>query len=86
MPPFNKYLDEDQLISEATKNCNLIDVINFASTYFVGTRVLKPLLAKALNVDVDVADPNMEFNKWFANLPAWGDFGTQKLFIFNKKT
>jgi ubiquinone/menaquinone biosynthesis C-methylase UbiE len=85
MPPFNKYLDEDQLISEATKHSNLIDIINFSSTYFVGTRVLKPLLAKALNVDVHVADPNMEFNKWFANLPAWGDFGTQKLFIFKKR-
>jgi hypothetical protein len=85
MPTFNKYLDENQLIAEATERCELMDVVNFASTYYVGTRVFKPLLAKALNIDVNVADPNMEWNKWFANLPAWGDYGTQKLFVFKKR-
>ena len=85
MPSFNRYIDENLLISEATKKCDLIDVINFSSTYYVGTRVIKPLLAKALSVEVDVADPNMELNKWFANLPAWGDCGIQKLFIFKKR-
>ncbi len=85
IPAFNLYLDENQLISEASKRCDLIDVINFASTYYVGTRVFKPLLAKALNIDIDVADPKMDFNKWFSNLPSWGDFGTQKLFIFEKR-
>lgn len=85
IPKFNNYLDEDKLISEASKCCDLIEIINFASTYYVGTRVFKPLLAKALKIDIDIADPKMEFNKWFSNLPAWGDFGTQKLFIFEKR-
>jgi hypothetical protein len=26
----------------------------------------------------------MEWNRWFAQLPAWGDYGTQKLFVFRK--
>lgn len=85
IPAFNQYLDENQLILETSKRCTLIDIKNFASTYYVGTRVLKPLLAKALNIDIDVADPKMDFNKWFSNLPSWGDFGTQKLFIFEKR-
>lgn len=85
IPTFNRYLDENQLIPEASKHCSLVNIINFASTYYVGTRVLKPLLAKALNMDIDVADPKMDFNRWFSSLPAWGDFGTQKLFIFEKR-
>ena len=64
---------------------DLVAIRNFASTYFVGTRVLKPLLAKALGDSSAVADPDMEFNRWFAQLPAQGDYGTQKLFVFRKK-
>jgi hypothetical protein len=63
----------------------LLELVNFASTYYVGTRVLKPLLNQALGGLVDVADPKMEWNRWFAQLPAAGDYGTQKLFVFQKK-
>jgi len=62
-----------------------MEMVNFSSTYYIGTRVLKPLLIKALSADIDVADPDMEWNRWFAQLPAWGDYGTQELFIFKKR-
>jgi hypothetical protein len=62
-----------------------MDIVNFASTYYVGTRVLKPLLNQALGSVVDVANPNMEWNRWFSQLPASGDYGTQKLFVFRKR-
>jgi hypothetical protein len=62
----------------------LVEILNFASTYYVGTRVLKPLIAKAANVPVNVADPAAEWNRWFSQLPAAGDYGTQKLFVFRK--
>jgi len=51
----------------------------------VGTRVLKPLLIRALGADIDVADPNMEWNRWCAQLPSCGDYGVQKLFIMMKR-
>jgi len=85
MPPFNLYLDQDRVIKEASPELELIELADFASTYYVGTRVLKPLLIQALGLDVDVADPNMEWNRWFAQLPAFGDYGTQKLFVFRKR-
>jgi ubiquinone/menaquinone biosynthesis C-methylase UbiE len=84
MPPFNQYLDEGQVISAVENEMQLVELSNFASTYYVGTRVLKPLLAQAANTQLNVADPNAEWNRWFSQLPAAGDYGTQKLFVFRK--
>ena len=87
MPPFNTYLDREQLVKDvvATLELELVETGNFASTYYVGTRVLKPLLIKALGLEIDAADPAMEWNRWFSQLPAYGDYGTQELFVFKKK-
>ena len=84
MPPFNQYLDQDQVIAAIRNEAELLELSNFASTYYVGTRVLKPLLAKATHAPVSVADPNAEWNRWFSQLPQGGDYGTQKLFVFRK--
>lgn len=85
MPPFNLYLDENAVVAEVAHDLELVDLVNFASTYFVGTRVLKPLLAQALQSSIDYTDPDMEWNRWFSQLPAAGDYGTQKLFVFRKR-
>lgn len=87
MPSFNNYLDRDRVIEDATTQLNLelVETSNFSSTYYVGTRLIKPLLIQALGLDINVADPGMEWNRWFSQLPAWGDYGTQELFVFKKK-
>jgi len=84
MPPFNQYVDQNQVIRAVAPELQLVELADFSSTYYVGTRVLKPLLIQALGAKIDVADPNMEWNRWFAQLPAWGDYGVQKLFVFRK--
>ena len=84
MPPFNQYLDEDQVVSAVAGELQLVELSNFASTYYVGTRVLKPLLAQATKAPLNVADPDAQWNRWFSRLPAAGDYGTQKLFVFRK--
>lgn len=84
MPPFNEYLDEDRVRAIDIPNLRLESIVDFSSSYFVGTRVIKPLLIQALGAGIDVADPNMEWNRWFAQLPAFGDYGTQRLFIFSR--
>jgi ubiquinone/menaquinone biosynthesis C-methylase UbiE len=84
MPVFNQYLDQDKLIAEVRGEAELLELSNFASTYYVGTRVLKPLLAQAAQASVSVANPNAEWNRWFSMLPPAGDYGTQKLFVFRK--
>ena len=85
MPAFNQYLDQDQVIAAASASADLVSVVDFASTYYVATRVLKPLLIEALGRPIDVADPGMEWNRWFASLPPAGDYGVQRLFIFRKR-
>jgi len=85
VPPFNTYLDERRVIESVGGTMELIEIRNFASTYYVGTRVLKPLLDRALGNAINVADPEMEWNRWFSLLPAAGDYGTQKLFVLRKR-
>ena len=85
MPGFNSYLDEEKMIEFLGSNFELVDLVNFASTYFVGTRLLKPLLAQALGGKLDPANPDAEWNRWFSTLPSCGDYGTQKLFVFRRR-
>ncbi len=85
MPPFNLYLDQEALIEAARTEFSTEAVVNFASSYYVGTRVLKPLLARTLDCNIDVADPQMHWNRWFSHLPSAGDYGTQKLFVLRKR-
>jgi ubiquinone/menaquinone biosynthesis C-methylase UbiE len=84
MPDFNQYLDQEKVIEALSEDVRLIDLFNFSSTYYIGTRLIKPLLVRALGNTINVGDPNMEWNRWFAQLPAWGDYGIQKLFVFQK--
>jgi ubiquinone/menaquinone biosynthesis C-methylase UbiE len=84
VPPFNRYLDQEEVCSAVAPGLELVKLVDFASTYYVGTRVLKPLLARAQGATVDVANPDMEWNRWFAQLPAVGNYGIQKLFVFRK--
>lgn len=83
-PDFNLYLDEDVLSEDAGPDLLIQGVQNFASSYFVATRVFKPLLSRLPEVTIDPADPDAEFNRWAARLPPAGDYGTQKLFVFRK--
>ena len=85
IPVFNRYLKEKEFLRFAAKDFKLVELINFSSTYFIGTRVLKPILIKTLGLKTDPADPLSEWNRLFLELPAWGDYGTQKLFVFEKK-
>jgi ubiquinone/menaquinone biosynthesis C-methylase UbiE len=84
-PPFNNYVDEQLIRTAAPDLLELEEISNFSSTYFVGTRVLKPLLANMTGNVVDTAHADMHWNRFFSLLPAAGDYGTQKLFVFRRK-
>ena len=85
MPPFNAYLDQDRLIETLRPHADLIDVVHFASSYYVATRLIKPLLIEAVGRPIDVADPSMEWNRFAAQLPPCGDYGVQRLIILRKR-
>lgn len=76
--PFNLYLDEARVGDELTALGAHVDVVDFSSSYFFGTRVLKPLLAELRGVDVPV---DSAWNRFFAGLPSSGGVGTQRLFV-----
>lgn len=84
MPHFNQYVDQEQIINAASDFLEFHEIYNFSSTYYICTRIFKPLFIQALGIKKDVADPNMEWNRWAAQLPSWGDYGVQKLFVFKK--
>lgn len=84
MPAFNLYLDEHAIAEYAGDALALERVDNFASSYYVATRLLKPLLARTAGERVEVSDPEAEFNRWASLLPPAGDYGTQKLFILRR--
>jgi SAM-dependent methyltransferase len=87
MPPFNAYLDQERVIDALLPTCELSELVNFSSTYFVATRVLKPILAAAAGASPDlVARPDTHWNRFWASAPAFGDYGTQKLFVFRKRS
>lgn len=86
MPPHNTYLDERLIADYVPKlGADLKEIVNFSSTYFVGTRVLKPLIAKASGQPELEKQTDTEWNRFFSLLPAFGDYGTQKLFIIQKR-
>ncbi len=82
MPSFNSYLDEEKVIETVGMTLKLVEIKNFASSYYVGTRVIKPLLNAMIGNKINVSDPDMEWNRWCSLLPECGDYGTQKLFVF----
>ncbi|MFB3816907.1 MAG: class I SAM-dependent methyltransferase [Candidatus Methylomirabilales bacterium] len=85
-PAFNTYLDEDRVVAALQADgMRLLEVSSFASTYYVGTRVLKPLLARAGSLEQLIANPETEWNRWCALLPAAGDYSVQKLLAFRRQ-
>jgi len=84
MPPFNNYLDEDEVKAVLSEELEFVSLTDFSSSYYIGTRFLKPILA-ALHGGIDPADPNTEFNRLCASIPSMGDHGTQRLFVFRRR-
>ena len=82
MPEFNTYLNGDDIF--CNPRLELVSRVNFSSTYFLGTRVIKPILINMLGLDESPADPNSEINRMFSKLAPTGDYGIQQMFVFNK--
>jgi len=81
-PWHNLYLDESRLLSVSRPYFELERVVNFSSTYYVGSRVLYPFLVgnneKRIRHDFIL-------NKIFLALPAVGPYGVQKLFVLRRR-
>lgn len=80
-PWFNLYFDDNKVVAFMKKsNMENIGIVNFSSTYYIGSRVLQPfIIGKNKEPRYD-----SEINRLFSILPSYGDYGTQKLYHFRK--
>lgn len=78
----NNYLDEGRLIPFLNENFDITCVRNFSSTYYIGSRVIQPLILKPFR-----KEPRYDFflNRLFSYVPSFGDYGIQKLIVCRKK-
>jgi len=79
MPDFNHYLCVNEVQAYLTASARLVTVKDFSSSYYVGTRVLKPLFQT-----MNTQDPLSQWNEWYSLQPSVGDWGIQKLMVFEK--
>jgi SAM-dependent methyltransferase len=84
IPKFNAYIDEAELTKHQSTGLKFEKLIDFSSTYYIGTRIIKPLLYRIIKSKKDVGNVNSIYNKIFKNFPSVGGFGIQKLFVFRK--
>jgi ubiquinone/menaquinone biosynthesis C-methylase UbiE len=78
----NFYLNKDLVIEYLEKNnLKFIEENNFLSSYFFGSRVIYPALAKANKKDIKY---NSSFVKFFSALPAFGNYSQIKILLFKK--
>jgi 2-polyprenyl-3-methyl-5-hydroxy-6-metoxy-1,4-benzoquinol methylase len=77
----NNYFDEEKLLPFLKEIFTQVHPWDFSSTYYVGSRVIQPLLLKPFG-----KEPEYDFflNRFFSCLPSFGDHGMQKLFVCKK--
>ncbi len=78
----NFYLDKDAVIGHLkTEGLKFVEENNFLSSYFFGSRVLYPAIAKANKKEITY---NSAFAKYFSLMPALGNYSQIKLLVFKK--
>lgn len=79
----NLHLDKEQVIKYlAPLGVEFIEESNFLSSYYFGSRVLYPALAKLAKKKVIY---NSFFVKFFTYLPPYGNYSHIKILVFRKK-
>lgn len=77
----NNYLDEDLLLPFLKSIFKSVEYKDFSSTYYIGSRLIQPLLKKPFGIEPRYDYP---LNWLFANLPSFGNYGIQKLIVCKK--
>jgi len=78
----NFYLNKDSVIKHTKEQgLTFVEENNFLSTYFLGSRVLYPAIAKANKVPIQY---NTSFAKFFSLLPSFGNYSQIKIVLFKK--
>lgn len=78
----NNYLDEEKLLPFLNQKFEIICIRNFSSTYYIGSRVIQPLILKPFKKEPRY---DLFLNRFFSYLPSFGNYGIQKLIVCRRK-
>lgn len=79
----NLYMDMDRIQKDLSENLKLVNVFDFSSSYYLGTRFFKALIYHEQGRDPG-ADVTGTFNQLAAEVPTLGDYGLIKIYEFRK--
>ena len=78
----NNYLDEEKLFPFLNESFDIICIRNFSSTYYIGSRVIQPLILRPFKKE---STYDFFLNRIFSYLPSIGNYGIQKLSVCRKR-
>lgn len=76
----NLYIDENIFLDKISNLFSVVEINNFASSYYLISRTLNAIL----NLKDGQADYNSKLNELASKLPSVGDFSPEKLVVLNK--
>lgn len=77
----NKFFETDKFVREASKFFSSLEINNFASSYYLATKVLYSAICKSHGVEPDYSH---DIHKFAVNLPPAGNFGPTKMVVMKK--
>ena len=80
-PWHNLYLDDEKMLNFQIRNCKLIEVIPYSSTYYFLSRVINAWLANEKRMEPNY---NAKINKLALKLPSIGDCAQGKIYLYKK--
>jgi ubiquinone/menaquinone biosynthesis C-methylase UbiE len=80
-PWHNLYLDDKRMLNFKIKNCKLIEVIPYSSTYYFLSRVVNASLANEKGMEPNY---NAKINKLAFKLPSISDCAQGKIYLYKK--
>lgn len=83
-PIYNNYFDENELMVFLEDYYDIIEISNYASIYYLGTRVLQTMMVDGVVNQTDT-DIHRLFRKYSRETANSGEFSPQKLFVLKKK-
>jgi SAM-dependent methyltransferase len=80
-PWHNLYLDDNKMLNFKIKNCKLMEVIPYSSTYYFLSRVVNAWLANEKGMEPNY---NAKINKLAFKLPSISDCAQGKIYLYKK--
>lgn len=80
-PWHNLYLDDEKMLNFKIKNCKLIEIIPYSSTYYFLSRVVNAWLAKEKGIEPNY---NAKINKLALKLPSISNCAQGKIYLYKK--